>query len=180
VLDAAAILDKQDLAIAELAIEEGRALVIAVNKWDAVADRQKAQRRLRDRLEAALAQARGVPTVTLSAREGTGIDRLMNAVHAAYAAWNRRVATAALNRWLEEATTRHPPPVAKGGSRIRLRYITQVKARPPTFALFSQRADALPQSYSRYLANSLREAFDLPGVPIRLELRKPANPYAEK
>ena len=179
VLDASAILDKQDLALAELVIEEGRALVIAVNKWDAVPDRRAALQRLADRLEAALPQAKGVAAVTISALEGTGVEKLMKAVHKAYEAWNRRIPTAAFNRWLEAAVARHPPPVAGAGSRIRLRYGTQVKARPPTFALFSQRADALPESYARYLVNSMREAFDLPGVPIRLGLRKRRNPYEE-
>jgi GTPase len=179
VLDAAAILDKQDLTLAELAIEEGRALVIAINKWDAVPDRGAALKRLSDRLEAALPQAKGVATITMSAIEGKGIEKLMRAVHKAYQDWNRRIPTAALNRWLEAAVARHPPPVAKGGIRIKLRYGTQVKARPPTFAFFSQRADALPESYARYLVNSMREAFDLPGVPIRLGLRKRRNPYED-
>ena len=180
VLDAEAILDKQELTLADLALSEGRALVIAINKWDAVENRGAALKRLNDRLEAALAQAKGVPTVTMSALEGTGTDKLMKAVRKAYDAWNRRIPTAALNRWLEEAVARNPPPVAKGGSRIKLRYGTQVKARPPTFAFFSQRAEALPESYARYLVNSLREAFDLPGVPIRIGLRKRDNPYDEK
>ncbi len=177
VLDANAILDKQDLTVADLVLKEGRALVIAVNKWDAVENRNTALRRLSDRLEAALAQAKGVPTVTLSALEGTGTEKLMKAVRKAYEAWNRRIPTAALNRWLDEATAQNPPPVAKGGTRIKLRYGTQVKARPPTFAFFSQRADALPESYSRYLINTLRETFDLPGVPIRLIMREQKNPY---
>ncbi|HEY1723558.1 MAG TPA: ribosome biogenesis GTPase Der [Magnetospirillaceae bacterium] len=180
VLAADAILDKQDLAVADLTLEEGRALVIAINKWDAVENRGAALQRLNDRLEAALAQAKGVPTVTMSALEGTGTEKLMKAVRKAYEAWNRRIPTSALNRWLEEAVSRNPPPVAKGGTRIKLRYGTQVKARPPTFAFFSQRADALPESYARYLVNSLREAFDLPGVPIRIGLRKRDNPYDDK
>ncbi len=133
VLDANAILDKQDLTVADLVLKEGRALVIAVNKWDAVEDRNLALRRLSDRLEAALAQAKGVPTVTLSAIEGTGTEKLMKAVRKAYEAWNRRIPTAALNRWLDEATSHNPPPVAKGGTRIKLRYGTQVKrVRPPS------------------------------------------------
>ncbi len=178
VLDAAAILDKQDLTLAELVIEEGRALVIAVNKWDAVENRGAALRRLAERLEVALPQAKGVATVTLSALEGKGTDKLMAAVRNAYELWNRRIPTAALNRWLEAAVERNPPPAVRG-TRIRLRYGTQVKARPPTFAFFSQRADALPDSYARYLVNSMREAFDLPGVPIRLGLRKRRNPFED-
>ena len=179
VVEAEAILDKQDLAVADLALDEGRALVIGVNKWDAVKDRRAAQRRLSDRLEAALPQAKGVATVTMSAREGKGTEALMKAVRAAYEAWNKRIPTAALNRWLAEATQRHPPPAIAGGGRVKLRYATQVAARPPTIAFFSQRADELPESYSRYLVNSLREAFDMPGVPIRIGLRKRANPFAE-
>jgi GTP-binding protein len=180
VVEVGAILDKQDLAVAGLAIDEGRALVIAINKWDTVEDRRAALRRLSDRLLAALPQAKGVPTVTLSALEGTGTEALMKAVRTAHAAWNRRIPTAALNRWLADATSSHPPPAVRGGGRIKLRYATQVAARPPTFALFCQRADDLPESYSRYLVNSLRESFDLPGVPIRIGLRKRANPYTDK
>ncbi len=179
VMDAEAILDKQDLTIARLVIEEGRALVIAINKWDLVPDPDQALRRLRDRLETSLPQVRGIPTVTLSALTGKGIDRLMTAVTEIYETWNKRVPTAGLNRWLEEMTERHPPPATDGGKRVRLRYMTQVKARPPTFALFTQRADELPDSYSRYLVNGLRDTFDLAGVPIRLVLRKRKNPYVD-
>jgi GTP-binding protein len=179
VMDAEAILDKQDLTIARLVIEEGRALVIAINKWDLVPDPDQALRRLRDRLETSLPQVRGIPTVTLSALTGKGIDRLMAAVTEIYAIWNKRVPTAGLNRWLEEMTERHPPPATEGGKHIRLRYMTQVKARPPTFAVFTQRADELPESYSRYLINGLRETFGLAGVPIRLVIRKRKNPYVD-
>ncbi len=179
VLDANAILDKQDLTIARLVIDEGRALVIAVNKWDAVDNRAEAVRRLQDRLETSLPQVRGVPTVTLSALAGKGLDRLMDAVVGIYDLWNRRVPTAQLNRWLAEMTERHPPPAIQGGRRLRLRYMTQVRTRPPTFALFTQRADELPESYTRYLVNGLRETFGLEGVPIRFGLRKRRNPYAE-
>ena len=180
VMDAEAILDKQDLAIARLVVEEGRALVIAINKWDAVSNPAQAMARLRDRLETSLPQVRGLPTVTLSALTGRGVGALMDAVIGIYTIWNRRISTAKLNRWLEEMTERHPPPAVLGGRRIRLRYMTQVKSRPPTFALFTQRADELPESYVRYLVNGLRDTFDLPGVPIRLGLRKRENPYSGK
>jgi GTP-binding protein len=180
VVEAEAILDKQDLTVAGLALDEGRALVIAVNKWDMVEDRRAALRRLSDRLEAALPQARGVATVTLSALDGTGTEALMKAVRTAHAAWNKRIPTAALNRWLASATASHPPPAVRGGGRVKLRYATQTASRPPTFVLFSQRADELPEAYMRYLVNSLRDAFDLPGVPIRLGLRKGKNPYVDK
>ena len=177
VLDAEQGLEKQDLTIASLVAEEGRALVIAANKWDKIADKTAARRQVRDRIETSLPQVKGLPVVTLSALTGRNLDELMKAVFQAYEAWNRRVPTAQLNRWLEEATAAHPPP-AVSGRRIRLRYMTQVKARPPTFALFASRAEELPDSYLRYLANGIREAFDIQGVPVRLNLRKSKNPYA--
>ena len=180
VLDANAVLDKQDLTIARLALDEGRALVIAVNKWDAAENRSEAMQRLKDRLETSLPQVRGVPTVTLSALQGRGLDALMDAVLDIYGIWNKRVSTNRLNRWLEEMTERHPPPAVTGGRRIRLRYMTQVRTRPPSFAVFTQRADELPDSYVRYLVNGLRDSFDLPGVPIRFGLRKRKNPYADE
>ena len=179
-LDAAAILDKQDLTIARMVVDEGRALVIAVNKWDTVDAPQAALQRLADRLETSLPQVRGVPTVTLSALSGRGIDKLMEAVTATHTVWNRRVATAKLNRWLEEAVSAHPPPALSGGRRIKIRYATQAKARPPTFIIFASKPDELPESYSRYLVNSLRDCFDLTGVPIRLYVRGGKNPYAGK
>ena len=177
VLDAGQGLEKQDLTIASLVAEEGRALVIAANKWDAVADKNAAKRQLRDRIETSLPQVKGLPVVTLSALTGRNLDELMTAVFQVSEAWNRRVPTAQLNRWLEEATAAHPPP-AVSGRRIRLRYMTQVKARPPSFALFASRAEELPESYLRYLVNGIRETFDIQGVPVRLNLRKSKNPYA--
>jgi GTP-binding protein len=178
VMDADAILDRQDLTIARLVLDEGRALVIAVNKWDAVADRGAALVQLRERLEASLPQARGVPTVTLSALRRQGLEPLLDAVLRIYGLWNRRIGTAKINQWLQEATDRHPPPLVEG-RRVKLRYGTQVKSRPPTFALWVSRPTELPESYSRYLIQSLRDTFGLPGVPIRLLLRKGRNPYAE-
>jgi len=178
VLDAEAPFDKQDLTIARHVIEEGRALVIAVNKWDNAADRRSVMQRVEDRLETSLPQVRGVPVFTCSAKTGHGIKKLMPTVLEAYDYWNSRIATGALNRWLQAMTEAHPPPVVRG-RRIRLRYMTQAKSRPPTFVLFSQRADKLPESYARYLINGLREDFGLEGVPIRLHTRKGDNPYAK-
>ncbi|HVI52030.1 MAG TPA: ribosome biogenesis GTPase Der [Candidatus Sulfotelmatobacter sp.] len=179
VLDANAVFDKQDLTIARMVLEEGRALVIAINKWDAAESRSESLQRLQDRLQTSLPQVKGVPTVTMSALQGRGLNQLMDAVVGIYEIWNKRVSTNKLNRWLEEMTERHPPPAVTGGRRIRLRYMTQVRTRPPSFAIFTQRADELPDSYVRYLVNGLRESFDLPGVPIRFGLRKRRNPYAD-
>jgi GTP-binding protein len=176
VLDAREGLEKQDLTIASLVEEEGRALVIAANKWDAVSDKPAAKRKLRDRIETSLPQVKGVPLVTVSALTGRKLDELLQAVIDIHESWNRRITTAELNRWLEEATAAHPPP-AVSGRRLRLRYVTQVKTRPPTFALFTSRPENLPDSYSRYLVNGMREAFGLEGVPLRLVLRKSRNPY---
>ncbi len=177
VLDAEAMPERQDLTIADHVIEEGRALVIAVNKWDLVEDRAAALKTLRERLEDSLPQVRGVPVVTLSALTGAGMDRLLPAVFKAHEIWNQRFSTAQLNRWLEGVLDHHPPPVAKG-RRVRLRYITQVKAWPPSFVIFASLPDALPDSYMRYLVNGLRKNFGLDGVPIRLATRRGKNPYA--
>ncbi len=177
-LDATEPLKKQDLAIADLMAREGRAVVIAINKWDLI-DRE-ARARYRKELERAvdrlLPQIIGAPVVTLSALTGKGVDKLMPAVIGVYDNWNRRIPTAQLNRWLEDAVRRHPPP-APGGRRIKLRYITQAATRPPTFAVFTQRADKVPEEYGRYLVKSLREAFEMWGTPIRLKFREVENPY---
>jgi len=170
-------LERQDLTIASQVEEEGRALVIAANKWDLVEDPVKTRRMIMESLETSLTQVRGVPVVTISALEGDNLDALMAAVLSAEAAWNRRVTTGQLNRWLEGALEAHTPPLVDG-RRIKIRYMTQVKARPPTFALFVNRPDGLPDSYLRYLTNSLRTTFGLEGVPVRLHMRKPRNPYA--
>jgi GTP-binding protein len=178
VVDATEGLHDQDLQIAQLIEREGRACAIALNKWDAVADRSAARRAVTERLEMSLTQLRGVPVVTLSAMTGAGMDRLLPAVRRAHAVWNTRLPTAGLNRWFEQALARHPPPLVSG-RRLKLRYITQAKARPPTFVAFGTRAERLPEDYQRYLVNSLRETFELPGTPIRLQLRGTRNPYAE-
>jgi GTPase len=171
--------EEQDLRIADLIEREGRALVIAVNKWDLMAGKPGQISALSRDADHRLPQVAGVPVVAVSGLMGEGIDRLMQAIIDAYAIWNKRVPTAALNRWFEQAVSANPPP-AVSGRRLKLNYITQTKARPPSFVLFCSRADAVPQSYLRYLTNSLREAFELPGTPVRITLREKANPFAHK
>jgi GTP-binding protein len=178
-IDAQTPFEEQDTRIADLVEREGRACVIAVNKWDTVEAEAGALSRLRTSVDRLLPQIKGVPVVVLSSKTGDGLDRLMEAVMKAYAVWNRRLPTAALNRFLGDAISNTPPP-AVSGRRFRLDYITQPKARPPTFVLFCSRAEALPETYRRYLINGLRENFALPGTPIRLTLRAKANPYAHK
>lgn len=177
-VDATSPLEKQDIQIADLVVREGRGLIIGVNKWDLIEDRDALLRLMRERLEIALPQVKGLPLVMFSSLTGRGIDRIMPKVIEIHEKWNARVSTAALNKWLARATERHPPP-AVSGRRISIRYMTQVKSRPPTFALFSSRADALPESYQRYLVNSIREQFDIPAVPIRLFTRQRKNPFAK-
>jgi GTP-binding protein len=179
VMDATAPLEKQDLQLADLVAKEGRALVLALNKWDLVTNQAARLRELEVDLEETLTQVRGVPMVPISAKTGDGLDRLMETVLAIHETWNARVPTAALNRWLEEKTVQHPPP-AVSGRRIRLKYLAQSRTRPPTFYLSCSRPDALPDAYRRYLVNGLREDFGLVGVPIRLMLRKERNPYAKR
>ena len=176
VLDANQMPERQDLAIARHVIEEGRAMVIAVNKWDAAFDRDATMRRLANRLETSLPQVRGVPVVALSALTGARVDHLLPRVLHANAIWNRRVATGPLNRWVEEVVERHPPPLHRG-RRVRVRYVTQSGVRPPTFTVFVNRPRGVPESYVRYLANGIRESFGFPGVPIRIQLRRRDNPY---
>ncbi len=176
VVDAVDGLHDQDLQIAQLIEREGRAAVLALNKWDAAADRAGLRRAVADRLETSLAQMKGIELVTVSALTGAGLDKLLPAVRRAHAVWNTRVPTAELNRWFEQALARHPPPLVDG-RRLKLRYVTEAKARPPTFVVFGTRAERIPEDYRRYLVNSLREAFNLPGTPIRLELRGTKNPF---
>src|SRR5579862_6970112 len=178
-IDAQTPFEEQDTRIVDLVEREGRAIVVGINKWDLVKPPPGALSRLREETDRLLPQIRGVPVVALSARTGVGLDRLMAAVLESYAVWNRRAPTAALNRFLARAVAEHPP-AAVGGRRPRLDYITQPKARPPTFVLFSSRASALTETYRRYLVNGLRENFALPGTPIRLTLRSRPNPYASK
>jgi GTP-binding protein len=179
-MDAQNRFEEQDLRIADLIEREGRAVVLAVNKWDLMESKGGgAISNLRRDADHLLPQVKGVPIVAVSGLMGEGIDRLMQAIQDAYALWNKRVSTAALNRWFEQAVQANPPP-AVSGRRLKLNYITQTKARPPSFVLFCSRADAVPQSYMRYLTNSMREAFELPGTPVRITLREKANPFAHK
>jgi GTP-binding protein len=178
-VDATEGLNDQDLRIAQLIEREGRACVLVLNKWDAVEDRNATRRAISDRLETSLTQMKGIPVVTLSALTGAGVERLLPVVRRAHEIWNKRVTTGELNRWFENALERHPPPLVDG-RRLKLRYVTQAKARPPTFLAFGTRAERIPEDYSRYLVNSLRETFELPGTPIRLQLRGTKNPFVEE
>ena len=178
VLDADAILDKQDLTIARKVLDEGRALVIAVNKWD-IADKKEALDKLNDKLATSLTQAEGVPTVTISALKKKGLDKLLSAVIKVYERWNVRIPTAPLNKWFRDVQDQNPAPLGKNKRRIKLKYITQAKTRPPSFYIFSSNPEGLPDSYLRYLTNQLRDTFKLHGIPIRISVRKSDNPYAD-
>ena len=177
-VDAVEGLHEQDLQLARLIEREGRACVLVLSKWDAVADRNATRRAISDRLETSLAQMKGIPVVTLSGLTGQGVDRLLPVVRRAHEVWNMRIATGELNRWFEGALARHQPPLVQG-RRLKLRYVTQAKARPPTFIAFGTRAEQTPEDYQRYLVNSLRDNFSLPGTPIRLQFRGTKNPFAE-
>jgi len=176
-IDATRAFEEQDLRIADLIEREGRALVLGIGKWDLQEAAPGAIAKLHERADHLLSQVKGVPVVAVSGLTGAGLDRLMKAVMDIHALWNKRIPTSALNRWLDEVLAAHPPP-AVSGRRLKLNYITQPKTRPPSFVLFCTRADAVPDSYRRYVVNALREAFELPGVPIRLTLREKTNPYA--
>jgi GTP-binding protein len=177
-VDATLGLHEQDLQIGRLIEREGRACVLVLNKWDAVQDRQKTRQAISDRLETSMAQMRGIPVVTISALTGAGVDKFLPTIRAAHAVWNIRVPTGELNRWFETALERHQPPLVDG-RRLKLRYITQTKARPPSFLIFGTRAELMPEDYQRYLVNGLREHFKLPGTPIRISTRGTTNPYAD-
>lgn len=178
-IDAIRGVQEQDLQIARLIEREGRACVIALTKWDAVEDRGDARKAALDRISISLSQMKGITVVPLSAETGEGIKKLFPALRDTYEKWNLRIPTSQLNRWFEAALERFPPPMVDG-RRLKLRYITQIKARPPTFALFGTRAEQVPETYQRYLVNNLREVFEMPGVPIRLYLRGTDNPYKDK
>lgn len=179
VFDATIPFEKQDLQIADLIIREGRALVIAFNKWDLIDNPQEKLAELREMTDRLLPQVRGVQAVTISAETGRGLEKLMAAIIKTHRVWNSRVSTGKLNRWLEGILAHHPPP-AVAGRRLKVKYLTQAKTRPPGFVVSCSRPDAMPQSYVRYLVNNLREAFDIPGVPIRVALRASDNPFAGK
>lgn len=175
-IDASMAIERQDLALSDLVASEGRAIVLALNKWDLVEDKEKLLRQVKSDLEDVLPEIRGVPVVTLSAKQERGVDKLMKAVFGAMDKWNSRIPTSQLNRWLESALERNPPP-APSGRRIKIRYATQPNARPPTFAIFGNQLSKLPESYIRYLMNGLRKDFELWGVPLRFSLRGGKNPY---
>ncbi len=177
-VDATMPFEKQDLSIASLIVQEGRSLVIALNKYDLMENRQEVMKDILDTLEHSLPQIKGIPVIPISALTGKGVNKLMPAVFDAYRMWNRRISTAKLNKWLAATTAYHPHPSVKG-RRIKMRYMTQVKTRPPTFAIFCNRTADVARSYERYLLNELRWDFELPGVPIRLMLRKGDNPYGK-
>lgn len=178
-IDAEIALEKQDLALISLVEREGRAVVIGINKWDLIEDKNEYLRVTEARIAAVVPQVKGIRVVPLSAKEGKHIEKLMDAALDTYAIWNKRLTTGAINRFLEGATQRHSPPIVKG-KRIKIRYMTQIKSRPPTFAMFTNNIEEFPESYERYLVNGLRETFDLPGTPVRMQLRKGKNPYADK
>ncbi len=175
-LDATMPFEKQDLHLADLVEREGRALVIALNKWDLIKDKNATLSMLKEKCERLLPQLRGVPLVTLSGKTGKNIPNLMKAIFKIERSWNIRVSTARLNRWLSGMTQSHPPP-AVSGRRLKMRYVTQAKSRPPTFIAFCSRPEVLPTSYKRYLVNGLRESFDIWGTPVRLWVRGGDNPY---
>ena len=177
-IDAVQGVQEQDLHIARLIEREGRGCVIALTKWDAVEDRGDARKAALDRISISLSQMKGITIVPISAETGEGMAKLFPAIRATYEKWNTRISTSQLNRWFEAALERFPPPLVDG-RRLKLRYVTQIKARPPTFALFGTRAEQTPETYQRYLVNSLRETFELPGVPVRIYLRGTNNPYHE-
>ncbi len=178
VLDGNLMIKKQDLTIARQVIEEGRILMIAVNKWDIVKNPMQAMQALGDRLQTSLPQVRGIPIIQLSALTGQNINKLIPAAFKIFEVWNQRISTGKLNQWLTMMTERHPPPI-KSGRRIRIRYITQAKTRPPTFIIFSSKGTELPEAYKRFLVNGIREDFNLLGVPIRILARKGNNPYVD-
>ena len=177
VVEASMMLERQDLNIARLVIEEGRSLLIAVNKWDLIRDKNKAIKELQGRVKTSLPQVKDIPYVPISALAKTNLDILIERSFAVYEIWNQRVPTAKLNRWFEAIVERHPPPLVQG-RRLKLRYITQIKTRPPSFACFCNQPDQVPESYKRYVINELRKQFTLPGVPIRLLMKTSKNPFA--
>lgn len=180
VLDANVPMEKQDLIIASKVLNEGRCLVIALNKWDMIENQKKTLNQLKEKLSISLQQVKGIPVHTVSAKNGYGLDRMMSDVFKMYELWNKRVPTHKLNDFLEHMTQAHPTPVASNGKRIPMKYMTQVSTRPPTFVIFSSNPDSLPESYLRYLSNGLRSEYDLEGVPIRITMRKRTNPFEKK
>jgi GTP-binding protein len=179
-IDANCPLEKQDLAIADIIIKEGRGIVLAINKWDSIEDKNAAFNEIKHQIDRLLPQIRNVPTIYLSALHGNNVEKAIDAALDVYKTWNKHISTAKLNTWLNQALERHPLPLGPHGKRLRIKYITQTKSRPPTFQLFASIPKEIPESYIRYLTNSIREEFEIPGVPIRMVLRKSDNPYAKK
>lgn len=179
-IDATMPLEKQDLSIAELAVNEGRAVIIAANKWDLIKNKEETMQELRYRVDELLPQIKGAPLIPMSALDGYNVEEAVKNAMKVYDLWNKRVSTGKLNEWLKFAESKHLPPLGKNKKRIRLKYITQGNVRPPTFTVFSNRPQDIPESYKRYIINSIRESFDLPGVPIRVMLRASSNPYKKK
>ena len=175
-IDASMKIERQDLALSDLVATEGRSVVLALSKWDLVEDKQKVLAEVHSELEDVLPEIRGVPVVTISAKQERGVDKMMKAVFEAVDRWSARITTSQLNRWLEAAVSKNPPP-APSGRRIKIRYATQASSRPPTFAVFGNQMEKMPESYKRYLMNTLRKDFDLAGVPIRFSLRGGKNPF---
>lgn len=180
VLDANVPMEKQDLLIASKVLEEGRCLLIALNKWDSVPNQKTALNQLKEKMAVSLQQVKGLPIHTISGKTGYGLDRLISDAFKMYDLWNKRVPTHKLNDFLKRMTEAHPTPIASNGKRIPMKYMTQVSTRPPTFVIFSSNPDSLPESYLRYLSNGIREQYGLEGVPLRIYMRKRENPYAEK
>lgn len=180
VLDANQPMERQDLMIASKVLDEGRGLIIALNKWDSVENQRRVLADLKEKMETSLQQVKGLPIVTISAKTGYGVEPMMTTVFHIYKLWNKRVPTHKMNDFLKRMTEAHPTPVARNGRRIPMKYMTQVHTRPPTFVIFSSNPDQLPESYLRYLSNGIREQFGLVGVPIRIHMRKRDNPYADK
>ena len=180
VLDAHQPLERQDLAIASTVLQEGRALVVALNKWDNTENQQAVLKELKARMMESLQQVKKIPVLPISAKNGFGLDKLMQEVFRMYGLWNKRVPTHKLNDFLEELKQAHPTPLARNGRRVPMKYMTQVSVRPPTFVIFTSNPDSLPDSYMRYVSNGLREAFGIAGVPIRIHLRKRENPFEQK
>ena len=180
VLDATQPMERQDLAIASTVLDEGRALLIALNKWDIVSDQKEILRELQEKMRTSLQQVKGLSIVPVSGKNGTNLNKLMQEVFRIYSLWNKRIPTHKLNEFLEEIKQAHPTPLARNGKRVPMKYMTQVNARPPTFVIFTSNPDSLPDSYMRYVSNELRQTFNIQGVPIRIYLRKRENPYDNK
>ncbi|MBP5344287.1 MAG: ribosome biogenesis GTPase Der [Alphaproteobacteria bacterium] len=180
VLDATQPMERQDLAIASTVLQEGRALVIACNKWDIIKNRTETLKEIKEKMQTSLQQVKGIPVVPISGKSGLNLDLLLKNIFNVYELWNKRIPTHKLNTFLDEIKQAHPTPLARNGKRVPMKYMTQVNTRPPTFVIFTSNPDSLPDSYMRYISNGLRKTFGMEGVPIRIHLRKRENPYENK